>query len=165
MGKRTAHWPGGPARLMGVSLGFSKGPQHPFGTFLAKSGMTHLSSSLMRKRGCERLRQACSVAGKDARMGMALAGFCPRAGLSEKRTSGCAVLLLPQQRFSYKPRGREMIGVVLARSCFAGVPGLALPVHKVFFIGTATSSVQLIMVDADRLQRLPFNRCFSSTQT
>ena len=50
----------------------------------------------MRKRGCERLRQAPVLWQKDVRMGMAANGFCPpSAGL--QRNQWCTFSFLPQQ--------------------------------------------------------------------
>ena len=85
---------------MGVSLGFPKGPQHPFGTRLClQSLVCYTLVPADPERGCERLRQAPVLWQKDARMGMAANGFCPpSAGL--QRSQWCTFSFLPQQRFS-----------------------------------------------------------------
>ena len=74
-------------------------------TLLAKSSVFTPWFRLMRKRGCERLRQAPVLWQKDARMGMAVDDFRPPiAGF--QRNQWCTFSFLPQQRFSYKAQGK-----------------------------------------------------------
>jgi len=59
----------------------------------------------MRKRGCERLRQAPVLWQKDARMGVAVDDLRPPSAGFQKN-QWCTFSFLPQQRFSYKPQGK-----------------------------------------------------------
>ena len=90
---------------MGVSLGFPKGPQHPFGTRLCLQSL--VCYTLVPADAEKGLREApastCSVA-EGCADGQAN-GFCPPiAGF--QRNQWCTFSFLPQQRFSYKAQGK-----------------------------------------------------------
>jgi len=59
----------------------------------------------MRKRGCERFRQAPVLRQKDARMGVAVDGLCHPVQ-AFRGTNGVRSPVLPQQRFPYKAQGK-----------------------------------------------------------
>jgi len=91
---------------MGVSLGFPKGPLHPFGTRLClQSLVCYTLVPADAEKGLREVPQAPVPWQKDAWMGMAANGFCPpSAGF--QRNQWCTFSFLPQQRFSYKPQGK-----------------------------------------------------------
>ena len=83
---------------MGVSLGFPKGPQHPFGTRLCLQSL--VCYTLVPADAEKGLREApastCSAA-EDARMGVAVDGLCPPSA-DLQRNQWCTFSFLPQQR-------------------------------------------------------------------
>ena len=92
---------------MGVSLGFPKGPQHPFGTRLCLQSL--VCYTLVPADAEKGLREApastCSVAEGCADGRMAVDDLRPPiAGF--QRNQWCTFSFLPQQRFSYKAQGK-----------------------------------------------------------
>ena len=91
---------------MGVSLGFPKGPQHPFGTRLCLQSL--VCYTLVPADAEKGLRanaaSSCSVAEGCVDEHAVDNLRPPSAGL--QRNQWCTFPFLPQQRFSYKPQGK-----------------------------------------------------------